>query len=76
MRDAHTHRLIGVIYGVRRRDWLNCHDLHTKFHEDFGSDIQKFIGGIHRHTGWRSHKFILGKWNKNELLNRTLTREK
>jgi hypothetical protein len=30
-----------------------------------GSDIQKLIGGIHRHTGWRSHEFILGKWNKN-----------
>jgi hypothetical protein len=21
-----------------------------------GSGIQKFIGGIQRHTGWRSHK--------------------
>jgi hypothetical protein len=25
-------------------------------------------GGIHRHTGWRSHKPTLGKWAKKQTL--------
>jgi hypothetical protein len=30
-----THRIIGGTYEVRRRDALRCHDVHTKFHEDW-----------------------------------------
>jgi hypothetical protein len=34
-RDTHTRRLMGGIYEVPHSDGLRCHDIHTKFHENW-----------------------------------------
>jgi hypothetical protein len=51
---AHTQRLIAGIYEVCGKDWLRCHDMHTKFKNDQLS-LSKVHGGdtlIHRQQGY------------------------
>jgi hypothetical protein len=45
---------MGGIYGVRRRDWLRCHVVYTKFHKDwlwFSKDNSCGDTKIHRQHG-------------------------
>jgi hypothetical protein len=44
-----THKVIGRIYEVRRRDGLRCHDIHTKFHKDSFSNSKVNRGDIEAH---------------------------
>jgi hypothetical protein len=50
-----THRLMGEIYEVRRRDGLKCHDIYiyiyiyTKFQKDWLRHL-KVNRGTYRHT--------------------------
>jgi hypothetical protein len=54
----YTLRLMGGINEVRRWDRIICHDIHTKFHDDWLSH-SKVDRGIYRHADtkirWRSH---------------------
>jgi hypothetical protein len=54
-----THRLTGGIYEVCLWDGLSCHDIDTKFHEDWFRHSNVIRGDTQ--TGWRTHKPILGK---------------
>jgi hypothetical protein len=48
-----THRLMGDIYEVRRSDGLRCHDIHTKFYQDWFSHSKVDKGGFtDTQTAW------------------------
>jgi hypothetical protein len=54
-RDTQTHRLMGGIYELCLSDGHKCHDIHTKFHNDWFSHSKVEWGGdsqTHEQTVW------------------------
>jgi hypothetical protein len=60
-----SQRLMGGIYVVRRWDGLRCHDIHTKFHQDWSRHWKVNRGGFtDTNTARWSHKATFFFQNK------------
>jgi hypothetical protein len=59
---------MGGICEVRRWDGLRCHDMHTKFHEEWFRHSKVNWGGIHREHGDRINLLIFFQNKESRLI--------